>query len=128
MSSTRGDLDIAKNLLQVPLFHVFIAQIVHAWKAKSEYQHIHRSKETRGAFFYSAFREDFHTAPCINYTCITVILTLFRKRIEFESQNACIINVWGWVEILPRIPIPEWTSLHSTVLSLNSRLKYAHVP
>ena len=31
--------------------------------------------------------------------CITVILTLFWKRIEFKSQNACKINVWGCVEI-----------------------------
>ena len=46
--------------------------------------------------------KDFHTAPYINYTCITVILTLFQNRIEFESQSACIINVWGCVEILPK--------------------------
>ena len=44
---------------------------------------------------------DFRTAPYIDYTCITVILTLLQKRIEFESQNACIINVWGCAKILP---------------------------
>ena len=43
----------------------------------------------------------FHTAPYINYARITVILTLFQKRVEFESQNTCIINVWGCAEILP---------------------------
>ena len=32
--------------------------------------------------------KDFHTAPYINYTRNTVILTLFQNRIEFESQNA----------------------------------------
>ena len=38
------------------------------------------------------FWKDFHTAPYINnYTRITVILTLFQKRIEFESQSECII-------------------------------------
>ena len=41
------------------------------------------------------------TAPYISYTCITVALTLFQKRMEFESQNAYIINVWVCSEILP---------------------------
>ena len=40
-------------------------------------------------------RKDFRTAPYINYTCITVILTLFQKQIEFESQNAFIMGVPG---------------------------------
>ena len=39
----------------------------------------------------NSFGKDFPTAPFINCTCITVILTLFQKRVEFESQNACII-------------------------------------
>ena len=30
------------------------------------------------------------------------ILSLFQKRVEFESENACIISVWGCVEILPK--------------------------
>ena len=42
--------------------------------------------------------------PYINYTCITVTLTLLHKERawkEFESQNVYIINVWGCAEILP---------------------------
>ena len=43
--------------------------------------------------------KEFHTAPYIYYICITaIIVTLFQKRGEFESQNACITNVR---EILP---------------------------
>ena len=57
-------------------------------------------------------RKDFHTASYINYTCITVILTLFQKRIELESQNACIINVRGCVEILP---LRNYTLLSSAI-------------
>ena len=53
--------------------------------------------------------KDFRTTPYINYLCITVILTLFRKQREFESQNACIINVWGCTEILPSI-VPRITT------------------
>ena len=40
------------------------------------------------------------------HTCITVIQTLLHKEqawIEFESQNLCLIDVWGCVEILPNI-------------------------
>ena len=43
--------------------------------------------------------------PHINYTCITVILTLLHKEqvhvIEFESQNVYIVNIWGCEEIKP---------------------------
>ena len=39
------------------------------------------SKTVRNSYW-----KDLHTAPHINYTCITFILTLFQKRIE--SQNA----------------------------------------
>lgn len=56
--------------------------------------------------------KDFHTALNINFSCITVKLNLFQKRIELESQNACIIiifilraftdvHVWDCVETLP---------------------------
>ena len=41
---------------------------------------------------------------------ITVILALFRKWIEFESQNACVIKVRGCAEILPKYEFAnyEW--------------------
>ena len=38
-------------------------------------------------------QKDFNTAPYINYTCMTIILTLLQTQIEFESQNTCIIHV-----------------------------------
>ena len=34
---------------------------------------------------------DFRTTPNINYTCITFTVALFQKRIEFGSENECII-------------------------------------
>ena len=57
------------------------------------------------------FREIFPHSPIqyMNYTRITVILTLFQKRIEFESQNACLINVWGCVEILLKFSLNSVT-------------------
>ena len=50
------------------------------------------------------FGERFPHNPYINFTCMTVILTLLHKErawIEFQSQNVSIINVWGGAEILP---------------------------
>ena len=34
------------------------------------------------------------------FTVCTPALALFQKRIEFGSQNACMINVWGYAEML----------------------------
>lgn len=51
-----------------------------------------------------------HTTPFFNHTHITVILALFQKWITFESQKACIINVWSRAEILPN---PGWELLQS---------------
>ena len=51
-------------------------------------------------------RKDFCTASHIKYTCITVILSLSleeRMLVQFELQNAYIINVTGCVEILPTV-------------------------
>ena len=75
-------------------------------------------------------RKDFHTAPYINYTCITVILTLFQKRIEFESQKACVINVWGCAEILLRIAIhnfAQWALSKLTKCSLSPLRNVARI-
>ena len=58
--------------------------------------------------------KDFRTTPYINYTCITVVLTLFQNRIKFESQNACMINVWGCAEILPFFSLIRTLSIVKT--------------
>ena len=50
-------------------------------------------------------QKDFHTAPYINYMHASLSLTLFQKRVEFESQNACIINTWGCAEMFPCEPV-----------------------
>lgn len=45
--------------------------------------------------------KDFRTALYINYTMMHHCHTNpFEKRTQFASQNACMINAWGCVEIL----------------------------
>lgn len=70
-----------------------LSQVAADEKVKSSHMYPKLDSIAREAGIYVTvilFWKDFHTASYINYTCITVLITLFQKRIEFDSQTACM--------------------------------------